>query len=304
MSDDYVTPIYVAILGTDAVLAARPVEPVQLTRACMTAGFGFVAPVSWGEELIACHLADRMSDAGRVAPALVASSCPLVSDQLRRSQARTPVVETVPPPVASARYLRAAFHPRTLHVTYVGACPGAAHPEIDTHCLPDVLFTRLVEAGIDASSQPRHLDEQIPVERARYASTPGGAPASDWLMARTGTRVIEAAPITVDAVAQTHGDDGVLIDLAVACRCTCARDRAAAARLEPARSSRPVVVTTAVPVAVSLESDDAGPQPMLAEPAAEEGNLRATFAENGLSGGEAAPLAPVAHRFTTTREPW
>jgi hypothetical protein len=56
MSDDHVTPIMVAILGTDALLAARPVDAIQLTRACLTAGFDFVAPVTWGEELIASRL--------------------------------------------------------------------------------------------------------------------------------------------------------------------------------------------------------------------------------------------------------
>ena len=61
MSDGRVMPINVAILGTDAVLAFRPVEPLQLTRACHAVGFDFVAPVSWGEELIAFHLGDRIA---------------------------------------------------------------------------------------------------------------------------------------------------------------------------------------------------------------------------------------------------
>jgi hypothetical protein len=72
MSDGHVMPIYVAILGTDAILAIRPVDPLQLTRACHAAGFDLVVPVSWGEELIASHLVERMAEAG--ATALVASA--------------------------------------------------------------------------------------------------------------------------------------------------------------------------------------------------------------------------------------
>lgn len=312
MSDDHGTPINVAILGTDALLAARPIDPIQLTRACLTAGFDFVAPVSWGEELIASHLAERRASASSAA--VVSSSCPFVSEQLRSAPVNPPVLKTVPPPVACARYLRAVFRPRPVHVTYVGACPGAVDLEVDKQYFPDVLFAWLLDAGIDPATQPRHLDGRLPVDRARHASTPGGTPAVDWLQARTGVRLIEAAPITIDAVAQTHKHEGILIDLASACRCTCARDRVEAARLEPPRASRPVVANVGVSVgadelalaeaalsqsAPPVESEDRGS-------AAEtvEQDRRATFAEHGLSAGETPTVPPVPPGLTTAREPW
>jgi hypothetical protein len=307
MSDENVKPISVAILGTDALLAARPVDPIQLTRACLTAGFDFVAPVSWGEELIAMHIADRLASAGSAA--VVSSSCPFVSEQLRSAPVKRPVLRTVPPPVACARYLRAVFHPHLVYVTYVGACPGAVDLEVDKQYFPDALFARLLERGVDPSLQPHHLDGRMPVERARFASIPGGTPAGDWLQARAGTRLIEAAPITIDAVAQAYRHESILIDLSSACGCTCARDRADAARLEPPRTSKPVVAN----VSVCVDADEPGSNqalpPMERDQRASAGepterDRRATFAEHGLSAGEAPTLPPVPPSLMNTREPW
>src|SRR5574338_1702428 len=119
MSEDHARPIYVAVLGTDAVLAARPVDPVQLTRACLLAGFDFVVPVSWGEELIAAHLAGRIATSNG-SGSVVAAVCPLAREQLAASPVETEIVATVSPPIATARYIRAAFRPRPVHVTFVG----------------------------------------------------------------------------------------------------------------------------------------------------------------------------------------
>jgi hypothetical protein len=251
MSPDLARPIYVAILGTDTLLAARPVEPVQLTVACQRAGFDFVVPVSWGEEVIATYVGERL--ASRHVSTLVVSACPLVDQQVQSAPIQTPILQTVSPPIATARYLRSALHPREVHITYVGSCPGATHAEIDVHCLPDVLFTRLVEAGIDTSRQPRHLDGQLPAERARYASVPGGIPDCNWLLARADMRVVQAAPVTADVVSALHRDETLVIDLAQACRCVCARDRTAAARLEPSRSPSPVIANVRVTVTAAPE---------------------------------------------------
>jgi hypothetical protein len=300
MSADQARPIYVAILGTDAVLAARPVDPVQLTRACQLAGFDFVVPVSWGEELIAAHLAGRIGSANG-AGSMVAAVCPLAAEHLAGTALETPIVTTVSPPVATARYLRAAFQPRTVHVTYVGACPGANHPEIDVHCLPEALFTRLTESGIDITRQPRHLDGHIPAERARYASSPGGMPDSNWLLAHTGHRVVEAAPITADVVAQLYRDESVLIDLATSCRCVCASHRITVARLEPPRSQTPVVGSDAVPMTNGrLPDHDHVP----ADDREVDDDRRARFSENGLSSDDVVPFTPLEHTLTKSVEPW
>ncbi|HEX6943105.1 MAG TPA: [Fe-Fe] hydrogenase large subunit C-terminal domain-containing protein [Gemmatimonadaceae bacterium] len=303
MSVDHARPIYVAILGTDAFLAAGPVDPVQLSRACQSAGFDLVVPVSWGEEIIATYVGERL--ASQRATTVVVSACPLVNRQVLATPTGPPVLQTVSPPIATARYLRAALDPREVHITYVGACPGAASPEIDVHCLPDILFTRLVEAGIDITRQPRHLDGQLPADRARYASSPGGLPETNWLMARAEMRLVQAAPVTAEVVAQLHRDEALVIDLAAACRCVCARDRIAAMRLEPPRSTKPVVGNVPVVVVVEPESvpDQQVPQPPVEEaPAAE--HRRARFAENGLSAGEADLIPPPAHILSRAFEPW
>jgi hypothetical protein len=302
MSADHARPIYVAILGTDALLAARPVDPVQLTRACQSAGFDFVVPVSWGEEVIATYVGERL--ASQRPATVVFSTCPMVNRQLAEAPIEAPLLQTVPPPVATARYLRAALQPRQVHVTYVGSCPGAANPEIDVHCLPDVLFTKLVEAGVDASRQPRHLDGQVPPERARYASAPGGVPDCNWLMARAEMRLVQAAPLTVDVVTQLHRDESLLVDLSAACRCVCARDRIAAVRIEPPRSSRPVIANIPVHVSVEAETPSEEPQSPAEQQVEAERGGRATFSENGLSAGEADPLPPPEHSLSRAVEPW
>jgi hypothetical protein len=302
MSVDHARPIYVAILGTDALLAARPVDAVQLSRACQSAGFDLVVPVSWGEEIIATYVGERL--AARFASTVVVSACPLVNRQVMTTPMTVPLLQTVPPPIATARYLRAALDRREVHVTYVGACPGAASPEIDVHCLPDVLFTRLIEAGIDASRQPRHLDGQVPADRARYASSPGGLPEANWLMARAEMRLVQAAPVTTDVVAQLHRHEALVIDLAASCRCVCAHDRAAAVRLEPPRSTKPVVGNVHVVVTTEPEPvpGERSPEPQVATP--EGDHRRARFAENGLSAGEADLIPPPAHILSRAVEPW
>ena len=303
MSVDHARPIYVAILGTDALLAAGPVDPVQLARACQSAGFDLVVPVSWGEEVIATYVGERLASSR--ATTVVVTACPLVTRQAMTTPMGPPVLQMVSPPIATARYLRSALHPRAVHITYVGACPGAASPEIDVHCLPEILFTRLVEAGIDTTRQPKHLDGQLPADRARYASSPGGLPEANWLMARAEMRLVQAAPVTVDVVAQLHRDEALVIDLAAACRCVCARDRIAATRLEPPRSTKPVVGN--VPVVVAIEPEPVPeqhvPQPAV-EAAPEADNRRARFAENGLSAGEADLIPPLAHILSRAVEPW
>lgn len=303
MSVDHARPLYVAILGADALLAARPVDPVQLTRACLIAGFDMVAPVTWGEELLATEVARRLPSTNGGC-SVVSSTCPLVNAQLAAAPFEAPVIRTVSPPVATARYLRKSFHPRPVHVTYVGGCPGASHEEIDVHCLPETLFSRLVESGIDVSRQPSHLDGQLPMERARYASVPGGVPESNWLIAHTGRRVVDAAPITIDVVTQVHHDEALLIDLGPACRCVCARDRTAVARLEPPRSPKPVVDMLPVSLVDTAASDADEPdrQADSLEPVA--GDSTASFQGKSHSEGGASPIPSVASILSRVREPW
>ena len=303
MHDEKVMPMKIAIFGTDSLLAAHPVNWVQLTYACRKAGFDFLVPVSWGEELIASHVGRRMADSATTS---VMSSCPLVDEQLRDFPLEVSILQTVPPPVACARYVRATFHPRQVHITYVGGCPGADSEDVNIHLEADVFFDRLAGVGIDLLSQPHYFEDQVPVDRDRYASTPGGAPDVDWLLFTAGVPLIEAAPLTIDAVAKANGDLPVLMDLSVACGCICARDRFRTARLEPARTLSPVVsgeevLVTDTPTIAPPTHEDA-PHPEILSPVAVD--LRATYSANGLSEGEPSILPDDDSGLLSAREPW
>lgn len=302
-------PIRAVILGNDAVLAAQPAEPIQLVRACSRAGFDFVAPVSWGDELLSERIADVLN--ARHPSAAVVANCPFVAESLRSTPTRTRAIAGVSPPVATARYLRAAFDRREVHVTYIGACPGATSPDIDERLLPDVFLAALVRIGIDVHLQPCHLEGQLPADRSRFASLPGGAPEPQWLAGRTGVTGLEVTPATVDAVAALHPRTPVLLDLGAACGCACARDRANSERIDPPRSPAPVVLPVTVALADHrllpphrlLDAEDIAARAPLAERMRE---LRATFLEHGLSEVDALrPPEPLtSHRLSAALEPW
>ena len=125
MSSASPTALRVVILGNDAFLAARPAQPLQLARACQQAGYDLVAPVTWGEELLATRVAERASQVAERAT-LVVAHCPKVSDALRSAPpAHASCVTSVSPPRATARYVRAALQGRSMRVVYVGGCPEA-----------------------------------------------------------------------------------------------------------------------------------------------------------------------------------
>lgn len=302
--------LHAIVIGTDAVLAVQPAEPLQLFGACLAAGFDLAVPVSWGEELVATEVARQAGGLGT--SSAVQSSCPFVDEQLRMMAEPLPVIETVSAPVACARYLRRAFPARTVRVTYAGSCPGATTPDVDERVLPDVLVARLVEAGVDLLAQPRQFGTHVPPDRARYASQPGGAPDGAWLMAATGARLVEAAPVTAPIVAREPSANGAVVDLAVASRCACARQRLLARRLEPPRSAAPVVLDhdAQEPERAYIPVDREVPAAVSREAGLPRGRQRrvrdhdATFAENGLSQTEAEAPLPLTHVFSEVREPW
>lgn len=292
MSDATMAPLRAAILGTDVFLAAGTNDPVQVIRACSRAGFDFVAPVIWGDELIATYLAERATRS--TAAVTFAVACPRVHAALERTGIEPDVVRTVTPPVACARYLRAAFLPRPVHVTFFGACAGADQPELDARHQADALLARLAESGIDPSREPRVFDDQLPVEMARYASVAAGMP-DEAIVATSGMRIVEAAAATAHALAHIHAGR-VLVDLGRSAGCDCARLRTAWRRIEPPRSPTPVVV-----LSVSVAAERQGGADATA---VVEDMPRASFAEQGLSAGEVELPPPLANPFTQSREPW
>src|SRR5581483_11967280 len=178
----------IAVLGTDALLAALPATPVQLAHACLRAGFANVIPGSWGDELIAAAVLRRLPEFG--SGPVVHCACPIVAHRLLTvgGDLRPVLLPLVAPPVAVARYVRAMAQPTRTRITYVGACPGAIDDAIDIRMTPDALIAMLAERDITLDEQPRVFESIIPPDRRRFRSLPGGVPSADALWSEGGAR--------------------------------------------------------------------------------------------------------------------
>jgi hypothetical protein len=243
----------VAILGTDALLAASPATPVQLAHACLQAGFASVIPASWGDELIAAATLRRLPVFGN--GPVVHCSCPIVAHRLLTvgGDLRPALLSLVPPPIATSRYLRTLSRPSQLRVTYIGSCPGAVDASIDIRMTPEALIAMLAERGIVPEDQPLVFESVIPPDRRRFLSQPGGLPAADALWNEHGSRtLVEVGGEDLVAELAQHLLSGknVLIDAAthLGCYCSGATDdstpadaRSSVVAHEPPRSTSPVV---------------------------------------------------------------
>ena len=243
----------VAILGVDALLAARPATPVQLAHACQAAGYAAVYPATWGDELLATACMRRVSARGDD-PAIFCA-CPHVSDALLEvgSDLARFLVPLVAPPVACARYLRALYGYNRVRITYIGACPGAHDPAIDARLTPVQFFGVLTQLGIDLQQQPEVFESVLPPDRRRHRSIPGGAPTSEMLVTDGDARTLEEIiddDWKTELAQRLLFRDRVVFDVAPALGCHCAGARPgvspAAARpsviaLEPPRASSDVI---------------------------------------------------------------
>jgi hypothetical protein len=240
------------ILGADAVLAALPASPVQLAHACQALGFELAAPATWGDELIAERCLQQL--AGYEHAAAVMCSCPLVTERLTRSgTSLEPFMLTfASPPVATARYLRGAYEGRKLHITYVGACPGAADDSIDARMTPVELLEAFVEHGIALGAQPKSFEALVPLDRRRFYSLPGGTPAHDHVERSARRSLIELAgdDVVLELTQQLIEQTPALLDLSVPLGCACAgagehalrgKSRPALLLLEPPRARQKVL---------------------------------------------------------------
>ncbi|MBK5187056.1 MAG: hypothetical protein JJD97_02365 [Gemmatimonadaceae bacterium] len=240
------------ILGADTVLAALPASPVQLAHACQALGFELAAPATWGDELIAERCLDQLADYEH--PAAVMCSCPLVTERLTRASTDLePFMLTfAPPPVATARYLRAAFSGEALHITYAGACPGADDASIDARLRPSDLLDAFLERGIVVGAQPSCFDVLVPLDRRRFYSLPGGTPARDHVERLTRRALIELTgdDVVLELSQQLIEQTPALLDLAVSLGCACAgagphamrgKPRAGLQTLEPPRARQKVL---------------------------------------------------------------
>jgi len=240
------------ILGADAVLAAVPASPVQLAHACQALGFELAAPATWGDELIAERCLQQLASFEHATA--VMCSCPLVTRRLTRAgTALEPFMLTfASPPVATARFLRGAYDGRTLHITYVGACPGADDESIDARLTPAELLETFVERGIVLSAQPKSFEALVPLDRRRFYSLPGGTPAHDHVERDAHRALIELAgdDVVLELTQQLIEHTPALLDLSVPLGCACAgasehtlrgKPRPALLLLEPPRARQKVL---------------------------------------------------------------
>lgn len=241
----------IAILGTDAVLAAAPATPVQLAHACMRAGFTNVIPASWGDELIAAAVLRRLPQFGS-GPA-VQCSCPIVAHRLLTAggDLRPVLLPLVSPPVAVARYVRTLARPARARITYVGACPGAVDESIDIRMSPDALIAMLAERDIVVADQPAVFDSVLPPDRRRFRSQPGGVPTTEALWTEFGSRTLvelDGDDFVTDLAQHLLTGKNVLIDAGPRLGCVCSgavsgksNPRAHVLATEPPRATSPVV---------------------------------------------------------------
>jgi len=228
--------IPIALLGVDALVAARPASPLQVLQACVAAGFAAAYPVSWGDELVARECLSRI---GEERPhRAILCTCPLALRRIAQDPADATAIAVAAPPVAAARMVRRAYGDQTIRITYVGGCPSGADSELDAHVSPGAFLATLSERGIVLGDQPEAFEGVLPPDRRRFLSIPGGSPAPDRL-AEVGYRWSQYQ----DAHALSS-DDATLIDPAEAAGCVCSgapEGRDAVLELEPPRAAHPIV---------------------------------------------------------------
>jgi hypothetical protein len=253
----------VVVLGADAILAALPATPVQLAHACLHAGYHSVLPASWGDELIADATLKCLDRRGST-PA-IQCSCPLVAHRLLAAGAdlRPFLVSLVSPPIALARYLRSAYAPAKVRITYVGRCPSASDESIDARLTPEELLAMLADRHIGLEEQPRVFDSVIPPDRRRHKSQPGGLPTPESLFSEGGGRhlvELDGHDLSIELAQHLLAGKPQLIDAASSLGCVCSGARldaetngarARIAALEPPRSHGPVI-DDRVPVELEL----------------------------------------------------
>jgi len=250
----------VAIIGNDAVLEAAPATPVQLAHACLRRGFTVAVPASWGDELVASETVRRLASRER-GPAVMCV-CPFVRSRLLAPGPDLApfLVSLVAPPVATARYLRAAYGEHDVRITYIGGCPSGDDPSIDERLTPDAFFADLAEHGIALAEQPLVFDSIVPPDRRRWCSLPGGTPTAEVLWGDSDTRAlveIDRDDVSTDLAQHIITHEHVLLDLAPGLGCMCS----GAIRLSPSRTARAAVIALEPPRAPKPVID---PAPMVA----------------------------------------
>jgi hypothetical protein len=314
-------PTAVAIVGTDLVLAAFPATPVQIAHALHRIGFDVVVPASWGDELLAAATLARLEERGGV-PA-VYCACPRVAERLLATGGElAPVLlPLVSPPVAAARYVRAAYEGSQVTVTFLGGCCGATDDSIDARITPREFLRTLHDRDIVLGELPRVFESVIPPDRRRHLSLPGGLPDPAQLASLGVPRelaCLTSADYAAELAQLVIAREPVLIDVAARLGCACVgatsstpfeRAHETVTRLEPPRAAHPVVdATLAGPLDATLPEPPARPEPAPepADPRAARGGVRTPTPPRAMpaTGGAAGPRSvqhtpPSQSRYPT-----
>ena len=250
------------------MLAAAPATAVQLMHACLAAGFDAVIPSSWGDELVAARVLERIS---RTDGPAIQCSCPRVLDRLgANGDAIEPMlVCTISPAAAAAEYLRALYAPARPTITFAGGCGGGASDAVDQWLSASDLLGSLADRNISVRAQPMEF-ETLPPDRRRFHSEPGGLPCRNALrQVDPALRSVEVTGTDFVTVLGQHllGQERMLLDVAPLLGCACAGavdsvlPAAARARVkehEPPRAPSSVV-DHGVPVVLDAELPRARP---------------------------------------------
>lgn len=219
-------------------------------HACLAAGYEAVVPASWGDELVAARVVERIRQAD--GPALQCS-CPRVVERLEAhgDVIRPMLICTVSPAVATAEYLRALYAPARPTITVAGGCGGGSEA-IDSWLSAAELFAALASRGIALRDQPTEF-ETLPPDRRRFHSEPGGLPSRATLRQLdppVACVEIHTADFVTTVGQHLLSNEPVLLDVAAALGCSCAGAAAgvgaagARARVrehEPPRAPSPIV---------------------------------------------------------------
>jgi hypothetical protein len=300
-TDGHAGTLAVAVLGADAVLAGLPATPVQLAHACLRVGYDLVVPASWGDELVAGECLRALDHRGP-RPAVLCA-CPLVRRELLGAGAdlASMLIGVVSPPVATARYLHALLGRERVHVTYIGACPGAVHADVDARLAPSEFLSLLVRRGITLTDEPTVFDSVIPPDRRRYLSIPGGSPSPDHLWSGAHERALvelDAGDVLIELADRLLSRECALIDLAPAMGCACSGAASGVhrphARMAAAATEPPRAMNAVIDLGIAVELAD----PICTGPCVEPGADDAAAEERGepTDRGEPAPRASVRRR--------
>ncbi|MBI4513685.1 MAG: diguanylate cyclase, partial [Gemmatimonadetes bacterium] len=166
------------ILAAEAPAHFYPATPEQVVNACLAAGFRGVYSSIVGDELVAREYLRLLRQNGK--RLMIRSTSPVVVEYCQRKypQLLPYLAPVATPPVAAARYLRAAYHD-SIHVVYAGASsPGngeEVRQAIDASLTFAELETMLRARGIDPAAQLPYFIRLAP-ERRRHISAAGGLP--------------------------------------------------------------------------------------------------------------------------------